>query len=349
MINLTILDQLVCEHYLLERKKDDIETESELYFREFVESIDSLHSKMAARLALEEIIDSVAKATTTKVVQLLREWQPKLLEDTRLHFQFLIMQLADKIEQHEEEAALEFCRKELAPKALNAYLEAYDDFKRALKFFLKPERIPYERQILADKLFATFQALSGTTDSCFYTCLKYLINIVCAEVGTSKTELNEEAYQAMALIIPNLAERPLPIEGYREFPESDIQTLKDALRNRITRDDAVLALKYANGDVKRALKNELSLIHFDDDLVSSLVEDYIELRGLRRNIDGSKFSHLLVEDKIEDSLSWQVVIQMIRARKVSKASISFITVLSLSPIGRKKMDLWIANIKRRYE
>ncbi|PYD21192.1 hypothetical protein DND58_30800 [Pseudomonas syringae pv. pisi] len=62
------------------------------------------------------------------------------------------MQLADKIEQHEEEAALEFCRKELAPKALTAYLEAYDDFKKALNFFIKPESIPYERQMLAGKI-----------------------------------------------------------------------------------------------------------------------------------------------------------------------------------------------------
>ncbi|GJQ13334.1 hypothetical protein GpartN1_g5125.t1 [Galdieria partita] len=311
MINLSVLDQLICEHYILEKSKDSIEIESELYFKQFVESKESLCSKIAARRALEEIIDSVTQAATTKVVKLLGEWQPQLLEDTRLHFQFLIMQLADKIEQHEEEAALEFCRKELAPKALNAYLEAYDDFKKALKFFLKPERIPYERQILADKLFATFQALNGTIDSCFYTCLKYLINIVCAEV-TSKTELREETYQAMALLIPNLSQRPLPIEGYREFPESDIQTLKDALMNRVTRDDAVLALKYANGDIKKALKNELSLIHFDDDLVSSLVEDYIEMRGLRRSMDGSKLSHLLAEDKMDESLSWQTVIQMIR-------------------------------------
>lgn len=312
MIDLTVLDQLVCEHYILEKGKNSVEIESELYFKYFVESKESLHRKIAASRFLEEIMDSVSKAATDKAVELLRQWQPQLLEDSRLHFQFLLMQLADKIEQHEEEAALEFCRKELAPKALTAYLEAYDDFKKALNFFIKPESIPYERQMLVDKFFATFQALNGTIDSCFYSCMKYLVNIVCAEV-TSKTELREEAYQAMTLMLPNLSQRPLPIEGYREFPESDIQTLKDALMNRITRDDVVLALKYANGDVNKALKNELSLIHFDNDLVSSLVEDYLVLRGLRRNMDEASLNRLLDEDnKGEQVLPWQTFIQMIR-------------------------------------
>lgn len=124
--------------------------------------------------------------------------------------------------------------------------------------------------------------------------------------------LREETYQAMTLMLPNMSQRPLPIEGYREFPESDIQTLKDALMNRITRDDAILALKYANGDIQKALKNELSLIHVDTDIVSCLVEDYIEWRGLRRNMDSTRLKRLLEEEKNGESLSWQTIIQMIR-------------------------------------
>eukprot|EP00871_Galdieria_phlegrea_P002476 jgi/Galph1/3229/GphlegSOOS_G1917.1 len=309
-LNLNVLDQFVCEHFVLQRKKENKDSEDELYITRYRETKESLHEKVAANIALEQIISCVLQARTGEAYQVLSEWESKLLQDTRLTFHLLLMQLADKIEQHDVGAALRFCQEQLAPKALDAYLEAYDDFKRALRFFVLPSSIPVERQHLASKLFATFQSLKSSTDSWFYICLKYLLNIVCSEI-TSATRIREEAYQAVALLVPGLSQRPLPIEGYREFPESDIQTLKEALVSRISRDDAILALKYADGDLTKALKNELSLIQCDNDLMSSLIDDYIETRCLRREISQVELVNLL-DDDTKDLPSWRILIQAIR-------------------------------------
>lgn len=70
-----------------------------------------------------------------------------------------------------------------------------------------------------------------------------------------------------------------PFSKRHDFPEADVQTL--LMRVDISRQDAVESLRFTNGDVLAAFRNELGRICLNTARLQALVEDYCAHRGLQ--------------------------------------------------------------------
>lgn len=60
------------------------------------------------------------------------------------------------------------------------------------------------------------------------------------------------------------------------LPEADIQYLKEAAR--LTRHEAVDALRHAGGDAQQAFLNEVDALHLNEAAVDALVREYASFR-----------------------------------------------------------------------
>lgn len=226
-------------------------------------------------------------------IDLLRLHAPSVLEDHRLLFRLQkqkFIELLRKGTEEDRNSAINCMRTALAPSALDAYPEAYAEFKHVLLAFLydkDDQTSPVvnewsERRLfeLAGLMTSVLRAHLQAYDPLFSMTIRYLISIhkgFCFRQGISSpiTDLTERLL---------LEERDLPAtpqEGLFEAPpfdEVDIQALAHAVE--LTRQGAVDSLKFAKGDLFQAFQNEVCRMRLDITMLDELIHEYCVYRGI---------------------------------------------------------------------
>ncbi|CAN6305347.1 unnamed protein product [Urochloa humidicola] len=249
---------------------------------------------LRARRALEE-------GDVDAALALLRAHAPAALADHRLLFQLhkqRFVELVRRGTEADRDAALHCLRTALAPCALDAYPEAYEEFKRTILVLIydKDDQLSpvvnewsiKRRFELAGLLSSMLRAHLRAYDPILSMTLRYLISIhkvYCTRQGIKSpiSDLTER------LLFEDRDPPVVPQECSLEAPpfdEVDVQVLAHAVE--LTRQGAVDSLKFAKGDLYQAFQNELCRMKLDLTLLDKLVHEYCIYRGI---VEGS--SHIL--------------------------------------------------------
>ncbi|KAL4582316.1 hypothetical protein LXL04_006863 [Taraxacum kok-saghyz] len=226
-------------------------------------------------------------------IDLLHLHVPSVLDDHRLLFRLQkqkFIELLRKGTEEDQNSAINCLRTALAPSALDAYPEAYEEFKHVMLVFLydkDDQTSPVvnewsERRLfeLAGLMTSVLRAHLQAYDPLFSMTIRYLISIhkgFCFRQGISSpiTDLTVRLL---------LEERDLPAtpqEGLFEAPpfdEVDIQALAHAVE--LTRQGAVDSLKFAKGDLFQAFQNEVCRMRLDFTMLDELIHEYCVYRGI---------------------------------------------------------------------
>ncbi|XP_042507490.1 uncharacterized protein LOC122083684 [Macadamia integrifolia] len=245
------------------------------------------------RLLIREIRRSLEIGDIDASIEFLRIHAPFILDDHRLLFRLhkqKFIELLRKGTTQDRDSAIECLRTALAPCALDAYPEAYEEFKHVLLalIFDKDDQtspVAHEWSIrrrvdLAGLLSSVLRANLQAYDPIFSMTLRYLISVhkgFCFNQGISSpiSDLTERLL---------LEERDLPVtsqESLHEAPpfdEVDIQALAHAVE--LTRQGAVDSLRFAKGDLYQAFQNDLCRMKLDAAMLDELVHEYCLYRGI---------------------------------------------------------------------
>ncbi|KAK3157455.1 hypothetical protein QOZ80_2AG0122620 [Eleusine coracana subsp. coracana] len=232
---------------------------------------------------------------------LLRAHAPAALRDHRLLFHLhkqRFVELVRRGTEADREAALDCLRTALAPYALDAYPEAYEEFKHIMLVLIYDkddqsspvvnEWSVKRRFELAGFLSSMLRSHLQAYDPILSMTLRYLISIhkvFCSRQGISSpiSDLTER------LLFEDRDPPVVPQECSLEAPpfdEVDVQALAHAVQ--LTRQGAVDSLKFAKGDLYQALQNELCRMNLDLSLLDQLVHEYCIYRGI---VEGSSHVH----------------------------------------------------------
>uniref|UniRef100_A0A0E0IRJ8 CTLH domain-containing protein n=2 Tax=Oryza nivara TaxID=4536 RepID=A0A0E0IRJ8_ORYNI len=264
-------------------------------------STPSPSSSYRSRLLIRRARTALEEGDVDAALALLRAHAPAALLDHRLLFHLhkqRFVELVRRGTEADREAALDCLRTALAPCALDAYPEAYEEFKHILLVLIydkddQSSPVANEWSIkkrfeLAGLLSSILRAHLQAYDPILSMTLRYLISIhklLCSRQGISSP-------------ISNLTERLLfddrdppavPQECSLEAPpfdEVDVQALAHAVE--LTRQGAVDSLKFAKGDLFQAFQNELCRMKLDLPLLDKLIHEYCIYRGI---VEGG--SHVL--------------------------------------------------------
>ncbi|PWA52799.1 CTLH LisH motif-containing protein [Artemisia annua] len=245
------------------------------------------------RLLILQIRRLLQSGCIDDVIHLLRHHAPSVLDDHRLLFRLQkqkFIELLRKGSEEDRNAAIDCLRTALAPSALDAYPEAYEEFKHVLLAFIydkDDQTSPVvnewsERRLfeLAGLMTSVLRAHLHAYDPLFSMAIRYLISIhkgfcLRQRISSPITDLTERLL---------LEERDLPAtpqEGLFEVPpfdEVDIQALAHAVE--LTRQGAVDSLKFAKGDLFQAFQNEVCRMRLDFTTLDELVHEYCVYRGI---------------------------------------------------------------------
>ena len=177
--------------------------------------------------------------------------------------------------------ALGYAQHHLGPLALESSPEAYAEFKNCLLMVMYKEgdSIPSlvaewrvgNREVLASSLHATLLSALGVQETLFPLLLRYLITVHnIFHVMNGVTPVFGEIEQ---LVLPD----KLPAPTSRQPPNgplatNDVQALQQTLS--ISQQDAVNALRFSNNNLEAALKNELSRIQLNRDMLIHMIMEY---------------------------------------------------------------------------
>lgn len=178
----------------------------------------------------------------------------------------------------------------LAPCALDAYPEAYEEFKHvllALIFDKEDQTSPVaeewserRRVDLAGLLSSILRAHLNAYDPIFSMTLRYLISI--HKVYCLRQGVTSPVSDLIERLLLEERDPPAPPQQILyeapPFDEVDIQALAHAVE--LTRQSAVDSLKFANGDLFRAFQNELCRMKLDVSMLDELVHEYCVYRGI---------------------------------------------------------------------
>ncbi|KAK9067076.1 hypothetical protein SSX86_014400 [Deinandra increscens subsp. villosa] len=255
------------------------------------------------RVLILQIRRLLQRGDIDSAIDLLRIHAPSVLDDHRLLFRLQkqkFIELLRKGTEEDRKSAINCLRTALAPSALDAYPEAYEEFKHVLLAFIydkEDQTSPVvnewsDRRLfeLAGLMTSVLRAHLHAYDPVFSMAIRYLISIhkgFCFHQGISSpiTDLTERLL---------LEERDLPAtpqEGLLEAPpfdEVDIQALAHAVE--LTRQGAVDSLKFANGDLFQAFQNELCRMRLDITMLDKLIHEYCVYRGIVNSSGPSSFS-----------------------------------------------------------
>lgn len=216
-----------------------------------------------------------------------------VLDDHRILFRLQkqkFIELLRRGTEKDRDAAIQCLRLALAPCALDAYPEAYEEFKHvllALIFDKEDQSSPVanewserRRFDLAGLLSSILRIQLQAYDPIFLLTLRYLISIhkvFCRDQGISSpiTDLTER------LLFEERDPPAIPQESLFEAPpfdEVDIQALVHAVE--LTRQGAVDSLRFAKGDLFQAFQNELCRTMLDFSVLDELVHEYCIYRGI---------------------------------------------------------------------
>ncbi|KAL8473154.1 hypothetical protein ACS0TY_030113 [Phlomoides rotata] len=301
-VNWEALDALVIDFAKSERLIDD-------------SSLPSQSSSYRWRLLICQVRRSMESGDIDSAIDLLRTYAPAVLDDHRLLFRLQkqkFIELLRKGTTEDRDSAIKCVRTSLAPCALDAYPEAYEEFKHALLAFIYDkddqmspvvkewsERRRFE---IAGLLSSVLRAHLHAYDPIFSMTLKYLISIhkgFCLHQGVSSpiADLTErlllEERDPPAILQESLFEAP-------PFDEVDIQALAHAVE--LTRQGAIDSLRFAKGDLNQAFQNELCRMRLDISVLDELVHEYCVYRGI---VDSASInSGLHVESGMENVDKW---------------------------------------------
>ncbi|KAL0909604.1 hypothetical protein M5K25_020488 [Dendrobium thyrsiflorum] len=253
----------------------------------------SSSSSYQYRLLIRQIRRSIEAGDVDSAIYLLREHVPVVLDDHRILFRLQkqkFIELLRRGTERDRDAAIQCLRLALAPCALDAYPEAYEEFKHvllALIFDKDDQSSPVanewserRRFDLAGFLSSILRVQLQAYDPIFLLTLRYLISIhkvFCRDQGISSpiTDLTER------LLFEERDPPAIPRESLLEAPpfdEVDIQALVHAVE--LTRQGAVDSLRFAKGDLFQAFQNELCRTTLDFSVLDELVHEYCIYRGI---------------------------------------------------------------------
>ncbi|XP_043713545.1 uncharacterized protein LOC122662056 isoform X1 [Telopea speciosissima] len=286
-VNWETLDSLVIEFAKSENLLEDLDSSSPS------SQSSPPSSSYRSRLLIHQIRRSLEIGDVDAAIELLRIHAPFILDDHRLLFRLQkqkFIELLRKGTAKDRDSAIECLRKALAPCALDAYPEAYEEFKHVLLalIFDKDDQtspVAHEwserRRIdIAGLLSSFLRANLQAYDPIFSMTLRYLISIhkgFCFRQGISSpiSDLTErlllEERDPPATSQESLYEAP-------PFDEVDIQALAHAVE--LTRQGAVDSLRFAKGDLYQAFQNELCRMKLDVAMLDELVHEYCVYRGI---------------------------------------------------------------------
>ncbi|KAH9616117.1 hypothetical protein KSS87_012835 [Heliosperma pusillum] len=224
---------------------------------------------------------------------LLRIHAPSVLQDHRLLFLLHKQKFIELLRRgtvEDRNSAIECLRTSFAPCALDAYPEAYEEFKHVLLALIYDkedtdspvanEWSEKRRFEIAGLISSILRAHLHAHDPVFCMALRYLISIhkeFCLRQGVSSpiSDLTERLLlddkDPPATLQEPLLEMP-------PFDEVDIQALAHAVQ--LTRQGAVDSLRFAKGDLFQAFKNEICRMRLDVSIVDELVREYCVYRGI---------------------------------------------------------------------
>lgn len=293
-VNWEALDALVIEFAKSENLIEDYSSSSP----------SSPSSSYHYRLLILQIRRLLQFGNIDSAIDLLRHHAPSVLDDHRLLFRLQkqkFIELLRKGTEEDRNSAIHCIRTALAPSALDAYPEAYEEFKHVLLAFIydkDDQTSPVvnewsERRLfeLAGLMTSVLRAHLHAYDPLFSMAIRYLISIhkgFCFRQGISSpiTDLTERLL---------LEERDLPAtpqEGLFEAPpfdEVDIQALAHAVE--LTRQGAVDSLKFTKGDLFQAFQNEVCRMRLDVTMLDELIHEYCVYRGIVNSAQGIQLVH----------------------------------------------------------
>ncbi|CAL4924708.1 unnamed protein product [Urochloa decumbens] len=264
-------------------------------------SSSSSSSSYRSRLLIHRARRALEAGDVDAALALLRAHAPAALADHRLLFHLhkqRFVELVRRGTEADRDAALDCLRTALAPCALDAYPEAYEEFKHIILVLIydKDDQLSpvvnewsiKRRFELAGLLSSILRAHLRAYDPILSMTLRYLISIhkvYCTRQGIKSpiSDLTER------LLFEDRDPPVVPQECSLEAPpfdEVDVQALAHAVE--LTRQGAVDSLKFAKGDLYQAFQNELCRMKLDLALLDKLVHEYCIYRGI---VEGS--SHIL--------------------------------------------------------
>ncbi|KAG5028698.1 hypothetical protein JHK87_012212 [Glycine soja] len=250
-------------------------------------------SSYHSRLVIRQIRRAVETGAIDAAVALLRLHAPSILTDLKILFRLRkqkFIELLRKGTAEDRDSAIECLRTALAPCALDAYPEAYEEFKHVLLAFIydkddKTSPVANEwseqrRLDLAGFMSSMLRAHLNAYDPIFSMALRYLISIhrvYCLRQGITSpiSDLTER------LLLEERDPSATPQDILYEVPpfdEVDIQALAHAVE--LTRQGAIDSLRFTKGDVVLAFQNELCRMRLDVPLLDQLVREYCVYRGI---------------------------------------------------------------------
>ncbi|KAI4326114.1 hypothetical protein MLD38_031458 [Melastoma candidum] len=246
-----------------------------------------------SRTINRQIRRSLENGEIDRVIELLKAHAPCILEDHRILFRLekqKFIELLRKGTEEDRDAAIECLRKCLAPCALDAYPEAYEEFKHILLAFIydkddqsspvADEWSEKKRFEIAGLMSSVLRAHLHAYDPFFAMTLRYLISIhkeYCFRQGMPSpiSDLTERLLfkerDPPATVEDILYEAP-------PFDEVDIQALLHAVE--LSRQGAVDSLRFAKGDLHLAFQNELCRMRLNVPMLDDLVHEYCIYRGI---------------------------------------------------------------------
>ncbi|XP_078165153.1 ran-binding protein in the microtubule-organising centre protein [Carex rostrata] len=253
----------------------------------------SSSSSFQSRVIIRQIRRCVESGDIDAALEQLRLHIPVVLDDHRILFRLQKQKFIELLRggtERDRELAIQCLRGALAPCALDAYPEAYEEFKHvllALIYDKEDESSPVanewsekRRFDLAGLLSSILRAHLHAYDPIFSMTLTYLISIhklFCNRQGIPSpiSDLTER------LLYEERDAPALPQEMFYEAPpfdEVDIQALAHAVE--LTRQGSVDSLKFAKGDLLLAFQNELCRMKLDLPSLDRLVHEYCVYRGI---------------------------------------------------------------------
>ncbi|KAI3462759.1 hypothetical protein Pfo_019422 [Paulownia fortunei] len=245
------------------------------------------------RLLISLIRRSLESGDIDSAIDLLRDYVPAALDDHRLLFRLQKQKFIELLRKGTDEgrnSAIKCVRTSLAPCALDAYPEAYEEFKHVLLAFIYDkddqtspvanEWSERRRFDIAGLLSSVLRAQLHAYGPIFSMTLRYLISIhkgFCLRQGVSSpiSDLTER------VLLKERDPPATPQESLYQVPpfdEVDIQALAHAVE--LTRQGAVDSLRFAKGDLHQAFQNELCRMPLDVSVLDELVHEYCVYRGI---------------------------------------------------------------------
>jgi len=320
-VNWVALDALVLDYAKSERLLLDHDNGVHSPSPSTTSSSSSSSSNSSSSNSIREVIERIRKLTEEgnidQVFSLLALHASAVLDDQHLVFRLQKQKFIELLRSGEGESrdlAINCCRTALGPCALNAYPEAYEEFKRVLLAFIydkddqtspvAEEWSEKRRSELAALVASTMKARLRAYDPCFSQTLKYLLSVhngYCYRQSFTSTishiskKLLSEERDPPATLQESLYEAP-------QFKEVDVQALAHAVG--LSRQGAIDSLRYTDGDLFAAFQNELSRMKLNVPMVDELVHGYCIYRGLiYGTFNSSSDWEISLKPKIEDSCS----------------------------------------------